>query len=415
MTAPTRSAVAGSPPGINGPAAGPGTVTPSYTREGLFAAVRTLTPRLRAAADEIEAARSLTEPLVQALADAGLYRMLLPRTLGGGELDPLTYFDVIDALAQVESAAAWSVLISTSTMTGMVRGLPDELLARMFTSPRQAVTAGSGPPKGRAMQVSGGYRLTGRWTQGSNILLARWIHVGCHLYDGDRPRPGPDGKPVYLRCVVPASQAECVDTWRTTGMRGTGSHDFTITDVFVPDEQVHGSSEESHRPQPLYQFVGWTHVAHAAIGLGIARVAIDEFIRLAGGKQATWHASEGRLATRTTIQAKVAQAEALVGSGVAYVRESTRDAWDTVSRGERLSPDQRAIYRLAIAQGMTNAVQAVDLMFNIGGATSIYATSRLDRCLRDVHTAAAHVWVAPDTYELAGRLLLGLDPGSPNI
>ncbi len=136
---------------------------------------------------------------------------------------------------------------------------------------------------------------------------------------------------------------------------------------------------------------------------------------MAGGKRATWLPWEGELATRTTIQAKVAQAEALVGSGRAYVREATRDTWETVCRGERPSPEQRAVYRLAVAQAYANAVQAVDLMFNIAGASAIYATSRLDRCLRDVHTAAAHVWVSPDTYELAGRLLLGLDPGSPNI
>ncbi len=388
---------------------------PSYARDDLLAAVRALAPRLRVAADEIERGRSLPEPLVRAMVDAGLYRMLVPRSLGGGEVDPLTYFDVVDALAQADSAAGWSVLISTSTMTMTARGLPDETLAAMFTEPREMVMAGSGPPKGHAVRVPGGYRLSGRWSQGSNILIARWVHVGCHLHDGGRPSPGPDGRPIYLRCVLPASDTAVVDTWDTTGMRGTGSHDFTITDAFVPEERVHGAAESSHRPQPLYQFVGWTHVAHAALGLGIARVALDEFIELAGGKLATWHASEGRLATRTTIQAKVARAEALVGSGRAYVREATREMWETVSRRERPTPEQRAIFRLAIAHAMDNAVEAVDLLYRVGGATSIYATSRLDRCLRDIHTAAAHVWVAPDTYELAGRLLLGLDPGSPNI
>jgi alkylation response protein AidB-like acyl-CoA dehydrogenase len=400
---------------VVGPTARRDPTLPSYTRSDLLDAVDTLAPRLRQAAAEVERERSLTESLVQAMADLGLYRMLLPRTLGGGEIDPLTYFDVVEALAQVDSAAAWSVLISTSTMAMTARGLPDETLAEMFSSPRQTIMAGSGPPRGRARAVPGGYRLSGRWSQGSNILIARWIHVGCHLYEGDQPRLGVDGRPVYLRCVLPASQTEAVDTWDTTGMRGTGSHDFTITDAFVPEARVHGAFEESHRPQPLYQFVGWTHVAHAALGLGIARVAVDEFIELAAGKQATWLASEGRLASRTTIQAKVAQAEALVGSGRAYVREATRDTWDAVSRGSQPSAEQRAVYRLAIAHAMANAIQAVDLMYSAGGASAIYATSRLDRCLRDVHTAAAHVWVAPDTYELAGRLLLGLDPGSPII
>lgn len=388
---------------------------PSYTREDLLAAVQVLTPRLRAASDEIEAARSLSEPLVQAMVDAGFYRMYLPRSLGGGEVDPLTYFDVIEALAQVESAAGWSVLISTGAMTITARGLPDETLRGMFTSPRQTIMAGSGPPKGRAVAVPGGYRLTGSWTQGSNIRLARWVLAGCHLYDGDRPSLGRDGAPVYLRCVLPSSDVEVFDTWNTTGMRGTGSHDFAITDVFIPEERVQRGTEPSHRPQPLYQFVGWTHIAHAALGLGIARVAIEEFIALAGGKSATWHASEGRLATRTTTQARIAEAEALVGSGRAYVREATRDIWETVSRRETPSPSQRAIYRLAVAQAYAHAVQAVDLMYRVAGATAIYTSSRLDRCLRDVHTAGAHVWVAPDTYELAGRLLLGLDPGSPNI
>jgi alkylation response protein AidB-like acyl-CoA dehydrogenase len=388
---------------------------PSYAREDLLAAVRDLAPRLREAADETEATRSLSEPLVQAMADAGLYRMYLPKSLGGGELDPLTYFDVIEALAEVESAASWSVLISTGAITIVARGLPDETLRAMFTSPRRTLMAGSGPPKGRAIAVPGGYRLTGSWTQGSNIRLAAWVLAGCHLYDGDRPCLGPDGAPIYLRCVVPSSDVEIFDTWHTTGMRGTGSHDFAINDVFVPEERVRRGTETAGRPQPLYQFVGWTHVAHAALGLGIARVAIGEFIALAGGKSATWHASEGRLAARTTIQAKVARAESLIGSGRAYVREATRGIWDTVCRRDTPSPAQRAVYRLAVAQAYDNAVQAVDLMYSVAGATAIYARSRLDRCLRDIHTAGAHVWVAPDTYELAGRLLLGLDPGSPNI
>jgi indole-3-acetate monooxygenase len=395
-------------------AVAPGPV-PSYGRDELLAAVGALTERLRTAADEIERARTLPEALVEAMVEAGLYRMLLPRGLGGGEVDPLTYFDVIDALTQADSAAAWSVLISTSSMTSTVRGLGDEALAGMFATPRQTVMAGSAPPRGRAVPVPGGYRLTGRWSQGSNILLAGWVHVGCHVHDGGELRRGPDGSPVYLMCAFPAGEVQVIDTWHTTGMRGTGSHDYAVSDLFVPADRVHPAVAESDRPQALYRFAGWTHVAHAAIGLGIARVAIDEFVGLAGGKRATWLPAEGRLAGRTTIQARVARAEALVGSGRAYVREATRDAWDTVCRGERLSTDQRAIYRLSIVQAMTNAVEAVDLMYSAGGATAIYAASRLDRCLRDAHTAAAHVWVAPDNYELAGRLLLGLEPGSPTI
>src|SRR5206468_3002437 len=140
---------------------GPGGAGQSYARDDVLAAVKARAPRLRAASDEVESERSLTEPLVPAMADAGLYRLYLPRSLGGGELDPLTYFDVIEALAQAESVAGWSVLISTGALTITARGLPDDVLSAMFTSPRDAIMAGSGPPKGRAHAVPGGYRLTG--------------------------------------------------------------------------------------------------------------------------------------------------------------------------------------------------------------------------------------------------------------
>src|SRR5712692_2589383 len=216
-----------STPDVNGPTVSRGASVPSYARDDLLAAVRALAPKLRAASDEIEAGRSLTEPLVQAMVDAGFYRLYLPRSLGGGELDPLTYFDVIEALTHVESTAGWSALISTGAMTITSRGLTDAVLAPMFASPRQTIMAGSGPPKGRAVAVPGGYRLTGRWSQGSNVRLAGWVLAGCHLYDGERPRLGPDGAPIYLRCVLPASEVEIFDTWYTTGMRGTGSHDWT--------------------------------------------------------------------------------------------------------------------------------------------------------------------------------------------
>ena len=350
------------------------------------------------------------------MAEAGLYRLFVPRALGGHELDPLAYFDLVEELAAIDSAVGWSVLISTSSTTGMLRGLPDEVIRSLFTTPRRSIVMGSAPPKGRAVAVPGGYRVTGRWSQGSNILLASWVDVGCIVYDGADPRRGADGRPEHRLTVLSASEAEIFDTWDTTGMRGTGSHDFGFTECFVPEERTMIVGVPSKRPGPLFQFPGWTHCAHAALGIGIARVAIETFLELAGGgKRATWLPGEGALAGRGTVQAKVGQAEALVGSARAYCRETLGDLWRTVSAGEAPSPRERATYRLAIAQAMVNCVQAVDLMFSAGGASAIYARSPLDRCLRDIHTAHAHVWAAPDNFEIAGRLLLGLDPGTPTI
>lgn len=384
-------------------------------REAIRDAVGKLAPRIRACAAEFERDRRLPEWLVQELADAGAYRMLVPRSLGGPELHPLEYIEVIEELATIDSAVAWSVLISTSSTTSMLRGLPDAVVAPMFTTPRRSIVMGSAPPRGRAVAVDGGYRVTGRWTQGSNILVTGWVQVGCVVYEGAAPRRGPDGRPEQRQAVLPASEAEVFDTWETTGMRGTGSHDFAFTDRFVPEARTHVVGRSSARPGPLYQFPGWTHAGHAALGLGIAGVAIEAFVDLAGGKRATWLAGEGELAGRGTVQARVAEAEALVGSGRAYVREALGDLWGTVAAGKTPTPRQRAVYRLSIAHSMAGCVRAVDLMFSAGGASAIYARNPLDRCLRDIHTAHAHVWVAPDTYEIAGRLLLGVDPGTPTI
>ncbi len=378
-------------------------------------AVRALEPRIRVASDAIERDRRLPDWLVGEMAAAGLYRLLIPRGLGGRGLDPVAYFDLVESLARIDSAVAWSVLISTSTTTGLVRGLPDAVVRPMIADPR-AIVMGSGPPKGRAVAVPGGYRVTGRWTQGSNVEIATWVHVGCIAYDGDQPRRGPEGRPEHRMCAMAAGDVEVHDTWTTTGMRGTGSHDFGFTDRFVPEERTQIVGVPSHRPEPIFQFLGWTHVAHGALGLGIARVAIDAFLEIVGaGKRATWLPAEGDLAGRGTVQAKVGEAEALVGSSAAYMRQTLADLWATVSAGEAPTPRQRAVYRLALAQGMAHCVRAVDLMYSAGGATAIYAASPLDRCLRDAHTAHAHVWVAPDNYEIAGRLLLGVDPGTATI
>src|SRR5262245_19158164 len=141
---------------------------------------------------------------------------------------------------------------------------------------------GSALPKGRAVAAPGGYRVTGRWSQGSNILIASWVDVGCIVYDGDRPRRNADGRPDQRIVVLPASEVQVFDTWDTPGMRGTGSHDFGFTDCFVPEERTMMVGVPSRRPEPLFQFLGWTHCVHAALGIGVARVAIDALLEIAG-------------------------------------------------------------------------------------------------------------------------------------
>jgi indole-3-acetate monooxygenase len=378
----------------------------------LLDAARALSPRINSCAQEAEAGRRLPLPLVDAMVEAGFFRMLVPAAFGGSEVTPVTYMDVIEELAHADGAAGWCVLISTSSMWQSVAKLQPDVAASMFGSAQSALMAGSAVPRGRAAPVEGGYRVTGRWTMGSGIQHSRWVMAGCMVMDGDAPARDANGAPRIRMTVFPAADAEVIDTWTSTGLRGTGSHDFAISNLFIPEEHTFSSLDRPQQSGPLYHLPFMPQLAHAAHALGIARAASDEFLDLAGAKTPTWSPSRNVLRDRPTIQAKVARAEALTGSARSYLYDRARELWAIVLAGERPTAPQRARFRLAIANAMTSSVEAIDLLYGAAGASAVYAASPLDRCFRDIHTAAAHVWVAPETYELVGRILLGLDPGT---
>jgi alkylation response protein AidB-like acyl-CoA dehydrogenase len=236
---------------------------------------------------------------------------------------------------------------------------------------------------------------------------------GCRVFDGDAPRLDANGRSEVRACFFPARHAEVIDTWTSTGLRGTGSHDFAVDDLFLPAERCVSLIGPAPRHGPLLAFPQIFRVMHAAHALGIAQAALDDLIELAGGKVPTWSTTRNLLRARSMVQARVGQAETWIGSARAYIHAATRDIWQTVLAGAEVSARQRATFCLAVTNALTASVQAVDLIYNTGGATSIYATSRLDRCLRDIHTTAQHVAVAPQNLESSGRLLLGLDSGNP--
>ena len=209
--------------------------------------------------------------------------------------------------------------------------------------------------------------------------------------------------------IFPARDAQIIDTWNVSGLRGTGSHDIAVEDLFVPAERsVWFSTDPVRRGGSLYAFpvFGLLALGIAAVSLGIARGAIDDILELAGAKVPT--GSRRPLAERSATQATVAQATALVAASRAHLRATVDEIWQTAPRGEAATLEQRARLRLAATQSVRDAAKAVDLAYECGGATSIYADSALQRRFRDVHVATQHILVAPATYELAGRVLLGL-------
>jgi alkylation response protein AidB-like acyl-CoA dehydrogenase len=364
-------------------------------------AVLPILPRIRAAADEIEAGRRVPLPLVHALADAGVFRLCVPRALGGLEAHPSELVDVIETIATADGSTGWCAMIGATS--GVVSAyLADAPAREIYGADPGIVTGGVFAPRGSALPEGGGYRVSGRWPFASGSEHCAWLMGGCLVRGA--------GAPQARMMLFPATDARIVDTWNVAGLRGTGSHDMAVENLFVPAERsVSIVTDRSRAGGTLYAFpvFGLLAIGIAAVALGIARAAIDELVRLAREKSP--YGSKRTLAERGVVQAEVAQAEALGRSGRAFLHEAIARAWTAAERDGTITTDDRAALRLAATHATTSAAKATDLVYNAGGGTSVYASSPLQRCFRDVHVATQHAMVAGSTLELVGRLLLGLD------
>jgi indole-3-acetate monooxygenase len=387
----------------------PGAVANELDSTALLERARALGSHVWACRDQIERDRRLPAALVSALAEADLFRLLTPRALGGLEVDPLTVFRIVEELARVDGAAGWAVAIGN---TGVFTAWLDaEAGEEIVGADPCAPTGGVLAPTGRATIVPGGYRVTGRWGFASGCEYSTWLVGGCLVYEGDQPRRGADGEPEMRTLFFPRADCAILDTWSACGLRGTGSHDFAVHDVFVPRRRSFSRTDPPVQPGPLYRLPLRALLASLlpSVPLGIARGAIEALIELGATK--TPSGLRCLLRERGVVQAQLAQAEALLRSGRAFVFETLSDAWAEVLAGRAISIQQHASLRLAATHATMCAAQAVDLMYQAGGGSSVYTSSQLERAFRDVHVATQHMIVAPATYEPVGRVLFGLDPG----
>jgi alkylation response protein AidB-like acyl-CoA dehydrogenase len=372
---------------------------PGDAAETLARAVAALAPRLRESAEQSERERRVPADVVTALVEAGVFRMCVPRSAGGGEVDPFTLVRVLEDLAAADASAGWCAMIGATS--GLIAGYLDAgVVHDLYGENPRAITGGVFAPHGRATLAEGGYRVTGRWPFASGCEHSTLLMGGCVVHDADGPRVLPTGMPDPRLMLFPAPSARVVDTWTVSGLRGTGSHDIEVADLFVPASwSVSLVTDRPRETGLLYAF--------PAVALGIARSAIAELVRLASGKRPT--GTRRLLSERPTVQAQVAEAEALVGSARAYMSERIGAAWEAAEGSGTIPVPLRGGVRLAAAHATRSAARAVDLMYEAGGGTSVYATSPLQRHFRDVHVVTQHLMVAPATYELAGRLLLGVE------
>ena len=322
----------------------------------------------------------------------------------------MEFCEIVEAVSTVDGSAGWCVMIGGGY--GQFSGpLPARAAEEIFGEPG-AVVAGTFRPNGVAHTVAGGYRVSGQRPLASGSSHATWLVGGCRILDDDQSQPTPASRPATRLMFLPVNDATVLDTWHTAGLRGTASNDFVVDDLLIPAHRTCWFTHAPVRPEPLYRLptIAFFAACVASVRLGIARHAIALFSALAGRKRQLGR--RRHCATRLRLNWLWARPWGWVRSGRAFMIETLRDAWATVTKDMALSWEQRGLLWLASTQAATQAVQAVELLFAAAGASAIYASFGLERCLRDVRTAAQHICVTPTNFEIAGQLALGLDIGA---
>ena len=375
--------------------------------------VGALAPAFAERAAEFESARRLPADASAQMAEAGVYRMFIPRAHGGSETSPLTAARVFETLARADGACGWVAFIGGTT-GGTLARIGAEAAKTIFATPL-TMLVGAFAPLGRAERVAGGFRVNGRWQWGSGAYNADWIGGGCLIYEQGMPLTNSSGAPRNHMLLFPAADVRLLDTWHVSGLRATGSTDFEVRDLFVPEAHASGLLVRDLPHTPLYLFPQFTLLAIGigAVALGIARAAIDELVGLASAKKRS--GSSASLAERPHTQMEVAQAEATLRGARAFFYNEIERVWALSVAGHEAAVADRRDLRLATTNAVQCAVRVVDAMYTLAGGASIFETSRLQRQFRDIHVATQHIMVGTGTLETTGRLYLGIETTTANL
>ena len=380
------------------------------TRSDPVARARELGPEIAAAADEIERTRRLPDALLARLHDSRLFRMLLPRSAGGDEIEPAVYVAAIEELARHDGSIGWNAFVANSSC---IVGAYLEPAARqaIFADPRSTIAWG--PPNGsRAIAVEGGYRVSGKWDFASGCRHAAWLGAHCHVVEADGTlRLNRFGRPTERTLLFPASEAEILDTWKTIGLRGTASDSYRVNDLFVSEAFSTTREDPALRRErgPLYAFTTQSLYAPgvAGVALGMARAMLSEFVTLASRKSPRGLA---RLADNAVVQADVARAEARLGSARAYLIETLSTLYAHAGDTAPIEVGERARVRLACTNAISGAIEVGDLAYKAAGIDSIFPGSPFERRFRDMHTLSQQIQARAAHFESVGQVLLGVPP-----
>jgi indole-3-acetate monooxygenase len=374
------------------------------------ARAQALVPAIEAAADRIEAERHIVSDVVAALHQAGIFHMLLPPSLGGGGADIVAFNEVIQTLAAADASTAWCV--GQQVASTQAAGYLDPKVAREIFGPPHGAVAWGPPAGAKAVVTDGGYVVNGRWRFASGSGHCPWIggHSAVIERDG-KPRLDDKGRPVMRTMLLRKEQAAWTDIWHTIGLRGTGSNQYEVKDLFVPDAYTTWRDEQSDRTNdgPLYDIPLLTlyGIGFSGVGLGLARGSLDAFMALANTK--TGRAGRGVIRDNPVIQSELAKVAGGFNAARAFLREMLEEIWEAVNR-DGATLDQRARLRLAITGALDQSVRAVDFAYTAAATSAIFNGSPFERRFRDMHTVTAQGQAHMSNFESAGQALFGIEP-----
>lgn len=373
----------------------------------ILAAARELAPTIAARAAETETARRLPADLAAQIAAAGLFRMAVPKSLGGAEAPPGEIFAALEILGAADAATGWCAMIAGTTALASA-WLPEPHAGEVFGNPL-GISGGVFAPMGKAISDGDDFIVSGRWAWASGSANCSWLTGGALIFDDGKLRTLPNGAPDHRMMFFRREDVELIDTWDASGMRGTGSGDMAVKDVRVPKARsVSFITDAPRETGPLYAFppFGLLALGIAGVASGNARAALDDFKALATTKKGA--GSSRTLAERGTVQAEYAQVETRLEAARALVAREIAEAWSRANRGEPFDAPLRARLRVAATHMVRTASDVVRSAYDMAGGTAVYSIHPLQRRLRDAHVATQHMMVGPSTYELTGRVLLGL-------
>jgi alkylation response protein AidB-like acyl-CoA dehydrogenase len=403
-------------------------ISAKATREWVERA-RALKPLLEANAVEIEKSRTIPEQVLDALHDAQMFRTVMPRSVGGAELDPVTHAQVVAAIAEGDASVAWCIAQAACASMACAY-LKPHVAQKVFGDPRAVFTFGytRGEPPCLAVPVDGGWIINGVWTFGSGNRSATWLGGHCRLCDDKGVQlKHPDGRSVERTMIFPRSAATVdKESWNVMGLCGTGSDTYAVSDLFVPSDYtvVPRAGARDHnlpegvvaQPEPERRESGilYRHSMQlvascglSSVAIGAAQAMLDAFIPLAKRKTPS---NAIALRDDTWVQARIAQADAKISSAKAWLIALLHEAWEECATSGAVSFPLRIKLRQACTHQIDSARDAVDILFSEAGATAIFKSNPFERRFRDVHTVSIQVQGSIARMQSAGQFYLGLTP-----